>query len=300
MHNYHDVFNTFPPGSVEHIRPTNVVRRYSFMLQILPYIDQAPLYNSLSGIAAPAGPGLADPWSRQAYWTLDIPGLICPSDIAPDNRNESPTLISYKVSVGDYLVNQPGTGGPHNNSNPTRGMFSFRSKTGVRDCLDGTSNTILMAELVMGTSDFGAVLGGVAINVTGNTPQDCLNRIDPADSSRLTGCPANCRTDFRPPGGRAFDGRTYFAFMATAVRPNGPHCQSSNVDGNWGHATASSRHEGGVHALLSDGAVRFISENIDAGNPAAASPTSGSNARSPYGVWGALGSRAGGEPVGEF
>jgi hypothetical protein len=45
---------------------------------------------------------------------------------------------------------------------------------------------------------------------------------------------------------------------------------------------SSSRHEGGVHSMLCDGSVRFISENIDL-----------------Y-TWRGLGSRAGNETLGEF
>lgn len=61
-----------------------------------------------------------------------------------------------------------------------------------------------------------------------------------------------------------------------------------------------SLHVGGTHCLMTDGAVRFISENIDAGNQATAVPAPNSSGRSPYGVWGALGSRGSGEVVGEF
>jgi len=48
-----------------------------------------------------------------------------------------------------------------------------------------------------------------------------------------------------------------------------------------------------VIAAFADGAVTFISENIDFGNLAGSisSPTSAS----PYGVWGALGTRQSGE-----
>ncbi len=56
-------------------------------------------------------------------------------------------------------------------------------------------------------------------------------------------------------------------------------------------------HTGGCHVLMGDGAVRFVSENIDTGNLSAAQVTSGN---SPYGIWGALGSMMGGETVGEF
>jgi hypothetical protein len=61
----------------------------------------------------------------------------------------------------------------------------------------------------------------------------------------------------------------------------------------------SSYHPGGGHVLIADGSVHFISETIDAGD-ITAGEISGqtdqpSGGRSPYGVWGALGSRSGGE-----
>jgi prepilin-type N-terminal cleavage/methylation domain-containing protein len=281
MHNYHDTFLVFPPAGVQGLQGT-FGNRYSFAIGLLPYIDQTPLYTTMM---ANAGPGFSAPWQRPAYFTVDIPAFICPSDQTPGDRSESPSLMSYRVSVGDTLNDNNGTN--------TRGIFAFHGKNGMRDVTDGTSNTIMMAEAVMGGVDTTAILGGVAVGVTVSTPQDCLNLSDTATRT-LNGA---VRTAYRPPGGRAWDGRPYFTFVATAVRPNGPSCQSSTVDGGWGHPTASSRHTGGVHALMADGTVRFISENISAGDPNATSPTSGA---SPYGVWGALGTRAAGETIGEF
>lgn len=57
-----------------------------------------------------------------------------------------------------------------------------------------------------------------------------------------------------------------------------------------------------MQSLFADGAVTFVSENIDSGNMAAASPTSDTTyiaktTASPYGVWGSLGSRMGGESL---
>ena len=60
---------------------------------------------------------------------------------------------------------------------------------------------------------------------------------------------------------------------------------------------ASSYHTGGAQALLADGSVRYISENIDTGNLAVSTTLGG---RSPYGIWGALGTKSGGETIGEF
>jgi prepilin-type processing-associated H-X9-DG protein len=55
---------------------------------------------------------------------------------------------------------------------------------------------------------------------------------------------------------------------------------------------AGSRHTGGVNSCFADGSVRFISDSIDAGNQGLVENVAG---LSPYGVWGALGSRSGGE-----
>jgi hypothetical protein len=51
---------------------------------------------------------------------------------------------------------------------------------------------------------------------------------------------------------------------------------------------------------MADGAVRFVSQNIDAGNQAALLPSLTAITPSPYGVWGSLGTRIGSEIVGEF
>ena len=57
-------------------------------------------------------------------------------------------------------------------------------------------------------------------------------------------------------------------------------------------STVSSNHPGGALAAMADGSVRFVSEQIDCGNLSSPEVISGP---SPYGVWGALGSKAGGE-----
>ena len=75
---------------------------------------------------------------------------------------------------------------------------------------------------------------------------------------------------------------------------------SGDADG--GPVTAQSFHPGGVICLLGDGACRFVSQTINCSTPGTAGlasqdPVSGP---SPYGVWGALGSRNGGEAPGNF
>ena len=77
--------------------------------------------------------------------------------------------------------------------------------------------------------------------------------------------------------------------------PNGPSCINDNngtADGAINLMTASSYHPGGAMAVLLDGKVTFVSENIDTGNLGVAASRGG---KSPFGVWGALGTRAGGD-----
>lgn len=292
MHNYADTYLMFPQA-YNAGWGQNAGRQYSWVMKILPQIEQGPLFNVLSakGNDPVAGNRLADPWSSQAYWNLDIPAMICPSDSKPGNRNESPSLLNYRVCVGDTLQG--------NDNGNTRGIFRRNVCRTFGDINDGTSNTIMLGESLLGSSEFD-VLGGVAVGVAGSNPQACIARIDPANPRRLTGA---VRADFRPQGGRAWDGRPYFTAFATAVAPNGPFCQSSGVDGGWGHSTAQSRHTGGVQVAMADGSVRFVSENINSGDRTSCSPGStGCNVgpQSPYGIWGALGTMSGGEAVGDF
>jgi len=289
LHNYHDVFNGFGfrmGGTNTNDAVNGNWGRLSGMVGLLPYFDQAPLYNqimgqlTISGVTYPAnGPA---PW-QTAYtpWTAIIPGLLCPSDTTHVNSADKIGNCSYVFSAGDSTN--------VNATNP-RGVFGVNSKANFRDFADGSSNTFMMAERMFPTTtnDVANVIWGMNYTI----PNDCRATYNRTTRQYVTGTPHQSSGDRWTDGGAS-----YMAFN-TILPINSPSCAWNNHDAQNGFYSASSRHTGGCHAVMGDGSVRFISENIDTGNLSidATNPTG----QSPYGVWGALGTKAAGEVTGEF
>ena len=299
MHNYHDVYKALP--ALGYVNNPGIGAGaswpYSCFMSLLPYYEQGPRSDAIWAQARPNGPGLPTPWStannawENTNWKGDLSVHICPSDIKPINRNESPALLTYKVCVGDdYHQNhfQP------SQNRDNRGIFQINRWLNLSGIIDGTANTIMTGEAVMGGAP-DDVKGGVALNMQTWDPAGCLARINPANLKKIT---APVRADFRPTGGRAWDGRPYYVGFATMIGPNGPSCHWGGVDGNEHMGTLSSYHPGGGQIGMADGSVTFIAETVNVGNQAAPNwPPDNPTGPSPYGVWGALGSKNGSEAV---
>ena len=93
------------------------------------------------------------------------------------------------------------------------------------------------------------------------------------------------------------DGRPVFTAFTTVLPPNSPSCIPTLDWWEWGIFTPSSNHDGGVNGLMGDGSVRMFTDQINTGDLSLPEVVAGP---SPYGVWGAMGSRAGGELLREF
>ena len=97
------------------------------------------------------------------------------------------------------------------------------------------------------------------------------------------------------------DGRPRILTVQTVLPPNSPSCCTDLSNPGWGvgYSSASSYHSGGVNGLRADGSVAFYSDTIDCGDNFGDSSTqyivAEPTGKSPYGVWGALGSIGGGE-----
>ncbi len=98
--------------------------------------------------------------------------------------------------------------------------------------------------------------------------------------------------------------------MHTILPPNKEIC--TDAHGGAGHgdvvSTASSRHQGGAHVLMGDGAVKFVTDSIEAGNSrnpvvflgGTAANLNATGSQSPFGLWGALGTRGASEVISGF
>lgn len=293
LHNYHETFGCFPYGEG---RPGDGGIRYSGFVGMLPYCDQGSLYNQISD----NGFRIA-PWDgAQVAFTKKVPTFLCPS-----NTNYDPGGIgksSYAFSRGDSTWDHNEWTG--NGRRGFRGMFSGNSFVStVAGATDGLSNTIAMGERIIASGGGSRLLdGGTEVNVGAtmrDNPSVLLARV--TNNSYTSGAVGHWGGTRWPDGAPAFTG------MTTVLGPNKGSFTQGGWDGEDGVYEPSSLHTGGVNLLMGDGAVRFVGEAIDTGNltcinpdnPNAATPPCPTTfGASPYGVWGALGSKAGGDKVG--
>jgi prepilin-type N-terminal cleavage/methylation domain-containing protein/prepilin-type processing-associated H-X9-DG protein len=266
LHNYHDNYNTFPPALIASGRcnpasyPTDCPATYPVLnstgfVLILPYIDQAPMFNQFNlNIASsvsspygrpPAGGTTADTINAPLY-SQSLSIYNCPSDLAnsPQFINAVSTPSNFYSSDGarrsSYLF---GTGWTtdYNASYSTltgnttsltingvsvsfryAGIFGNDGAARIGDVTDGTSNTIMVGEskqIKAGTSTSFGPFWGAGVHT-------CCHGYVPGSDPRFT-----------------INGR-YGA--------NGdPYA--------W---VFSSYHTGGAQFVMGDGSVRFLSENI--------------------------------------
>jgi len=173
-----------------------------------------------------------------------------------------------------------------------RGAFSPSITISFRDCLDGMSNTIFLSETVINVRPRNTA-GAVARDVAGlaEAPARIHDVIDLTDRHRYR---AEMTLWAVGKGSRWPEGAFVCNAMTTNVPPNSASATLPD-DPYSGCISASSHHIGGIHVLMGDGSMRMVADNIDVADQHAASACSQNNnvgTPSPYGVWGAMGTRA--------
>lgn len=314
QHNHHDVYNKFTPANRDPRWESATSgaanwNRISALVSILPFMEQSALYEQVVPFYRAGG----SPWNRDASITADgtvypnpfmvsVPTFRCPSDGFNQSRSDT-QATNYVFNRGDIYLEEQNYEWRGVFSNGQQGQANFGSIT------DGSSNTLMMSEVVVGRHAGAAgqdpVISGSPINVFTNSgtpwrPSDCLARRGP--NNTLTGALQNTSGDGGHGIGRRWaDSHPAYTGFFTFLPPNGPSCAAANAESQMAN-TASSRHPGGVTVAMCDGSIRFVSESVNAGDPTFTHAEPASNIRtysgpSPWGVWGAMGSARGGESV---
>ncbi|MFK7767490.1 MAG: DUF1559 domain-containing protein [Mariniblastus sp.] len=265
--------------------------RLSGMMLLLPYLEENQLWESISkpstfeGIDYPAM-GTA-PWdSRFVPWREQISIFKCPS--APNVETEF-GRTSYAFCIGDVArdIHQPTN---------LRGAFGCGLNSTFGDFTDGTSNTILIAEMGLGGNR--SVIGNFAVRQPTkmlDDPSQCFSLIDSADEALFD---KQISLGSLGRGGCWADGAAGCSLVNTILPPNSPSVSISKDQFGDGIYSAGGYHVGGIVIALADGSGHFVSENIDAGRPIGTLLTAeqmSAGEPSPFGVWGALGTLGGDE-----
>lgn len=343
IHNYHAAYNQMPqqgtgtglaiglpyqtPGANEY--------RLSFLVGITPFIEQQALWEQISNPYATTdgamfqamGPlpsmSLSE-YSPNPYlpWLTDIAGFRCPSD--PGKGLPSMGRTNYAACMGDanhttiesetYRLNSSllNTADRISRVNTAaRGAFVYRKQMAFRDILDGLSNTIMCGEILtdLGDRDIRTTPANAGGRTTAQWSPGGILRcraagfIDPARPRFWTQTQAIEPSSEERRGSKWMCGIVLYSGFHTMLPPNTETCFHGNRHQEY-IASTSSRHQGGAHVLMGDGAVKFITDSIDAGNSNSAQVKTSdqpdvlpAGSPSPFGLWGSLGTRANRETI---
>jgi prepilin-type N-terminal cleavage/methylation domain-containing protein/prepilin-type processing-associated H-X9-DG protein len=244
MHNHHDSQGTFPPGSWN-----SPQRTWTF--HILPYLEQQAMSNALNFNAT---------WYDLKNTTVTgslLSAFLCPSD------GGAGTPITTTVAgaattrrKGNYVVNWgnanecqcpiPTTGTTYTATNgavtPIRGAFRANSTTNppfnLRDFTDGTSQTMLMSEVI------DTFPSSTNVDIRGDTWANAKGSLQ-----FMTYTPPNSQIRDQVEGSKD---------CAYPFQQNPPCLTGASA----AFIAARSRHPGGVSVLFSDGSVKFIKNSI--------------------------------------
>ena len=249
LHNYHDTFKKFPSGSGNSSRngAGSEMWGHSQWVALLHYVDQANIYNKWNFNAANEG------WTgnRAAYQGIKQAWLTCPSSTLRE-RGISPVAepshyygIAGAANYGTFtstaeLNNQTANWGYTSG----RGMLPNQFGQKIKDCTDGTSNTIIEGEIS------GYVFDSTGLNYDDRRPARNWGWTMGGLSGWGDWAPHSSNVTVRyPPNARVLgaNGLVWSAWD----------------DASGSNCPLTSFHTGGVHVLLTDGGVRFISNNID-------------------------------------
>jgi prepilin-type N-terminal cleavage/methylation domain-containing protein len=239
LHNYHDTYLCFPMGNVVRISGTTLSGDgWTWHARILPQLEQTGLYSQISSVMG-TDIGTYSSAPQKLAETTKIEAFICPSHPQGEKQLGSGTVTGIQVSTYNGVCgNNSFNDDPDLNAVGAlgyrgTGIFYMNSRTRFGDIPDGSSNTLMVAEVIDDLDGTAGPMCGsdrrynFAQNSDDNPPKDI--------TEYLIGMEGNDPINKFPSG----------------------TCAGGN-DGEW----AGSFHTGGAQFLLGDGRVVFISQNI--------------------------------------
>jgi prepilin-type N-terminal cleavage/methylation domain-containing protein len=280
LHNYLDAITVFPPS---YCIGNGDGGKWSPMARLLPYLEQANLYN-LANLNIGYSTGIN---ATSGVTEMSIPLNRCPSEVNIATRPGPPNYCppSYAFNAGTWKVfthANPITNG----GTPGDGAFAPNSKFGPQSFTDGMSNTLCYSEIKTYTPNVGNGLEGTDVpptsissftagkfSATGHT--EWVDGKVHENGFTTTFTP-NAQTVVSGTGTPA--GGPYIGDFVSC-REGGAACAGLPT---YAAVTARSFHPGIVNILMMDGSVRTAASNVD------------------LTVWRNLGARNDGKVVGDF
>lgn len=256
LSNYATVYDSFPMVNSS---------GYSFLVTLLPYLDQPPMHQSLNF----NGSAWESIMNATGY-TANLSILLCPADPLPQRDEEDFGFTSYAgnggVGIQKYGHNGAFINGPG-------------ACVRLREFTDGASATVAVSEWILGS---GPNRDRTPLRGTFHTPEELLepDEFELFASACRSLDTATARTSLKRKGYNWMRADYGMSLYNHTLAPNGHTCLNGTAyqQGAW---TAGSRHPGGTNVLFVDSSARNVRRTVD------------------LAVWRALGSRNGGETIPE-